>query len=239
MPDAAYDVPVAEPVRASTPSPSSSGPASEVPGSHTLVPERAVVGPPLALAANLGANFLELRKGEVRRIYIPRTWVNKGTRQGPELEGSAPISAKIRSGRRGEAPTGSRSKLRLKPLSLSAPLAVATFSKAQGLSVRLEQPPVVLLGGFLDTLPRGSPSAEGGHKRPVLAAQHHYVRVRLIPGSSRTWRAMAHPPRPLLLPTPPSMAPSAKCTMNLIDRTPPATSPPYRAADLRLTNPHN
>ena len=31
---------------------------------------------------NLGANFRELRYGDVRRIHIPRTSVNKGKREG-------------------------------------------------------------------------------------------------------------------------------------------------------------
>jgi hypothetical protein len=35
------------------------------------------------------ANFGELRKGEVRRILIPRTPVNKGKRKGRALEGPA------------------------------------------------------------------------------------------------------------------------------------------------------
>src|SRR5215217_6350946 len=90
-----------------------------------------------------------------------------------------PVGPSVRSGRRG----GSPNRITLSfacSRSLSAPLAVATFSKAQKVRVGLHQPPVVLLGGFHDTLPRGSPSAEGGHKRPVLAAQHHYVRVRLV-----------------------------------------------------------
>src|SRR5215207_2532758 len=63
---------------------------------------------------------------------------------------------------------------------LSAPLSVAFFSKVQGLRVRLDDLPVVLLGGLQDALPRGPLRAEGCHKRAVLAAQHHYVRVRLL-----------------------------------------------------------
>jgi hypothetical protein len=31
--------------------------------------------------SSVHANFLELRKGEVRRISIPRTWVNNPTTQ--------------------------------------------------------------------------------------------------------------------------------------------------------------
>src|SRR5215213_5640634 len=64
--------------------------------------------------------------------------------------------------------------------SLGAPHSAAFFSKAQGLRFRLDQLPVVLLGSLHDTLPRCPPSAEGGHKRAVLAAQHDYVWVRLV-----------------------------------------------------------
>src|SRR5215212_2577886 len=64
--------------------------------------------------------------------------------------------------------------------SLSAPHSAATFSKAQGLRLRLDQLPVVLLGGLHDTLPRSPQSAEGGHKRAVLAAQYDYVWVRHV-----------------------------------------------------------
>ena len=31
------------------------------------------------------ANFREFAEGEVRRIPLPRTWVNKGKREGPTL----------------------------------------------------------------------------------------------------------------------------------------------------------
>src|SRR5215210_2506526 len=37
-----------------------------------------------------GANFRELRKGEVRRIPLPRTWVNKGKGEGPGPVGPQP-----------------------------------------------------------------------------------------------------------------------------------------------------
>ena len=64
--------------------------------------------------------------------------------------------------------------------SLSAPLSVAVSSKAQKVHVGLHQPPVVLLGGLEDAL-CGSPScAEGSHERAALAAQDHYVWVRLV-----------------------------------------------------------
>src|SRR5215212_5853133 len=63
---------------------------------------------------------------------------------------------------------------------LSAPLSVAVSSNSRKVRVGLEQPPVVLLGGLHDALP-GSPSrAEGGHERAFLAAQDHYVWVRLV-----------------------------------------------------------
>jgi hypothetical protein len=35
-----------------------------------------------------GSELLRIPKGEVRRISIPRTWVNKGTKQGRTLEAS-------------------------------------------------------------------------------------------------------------------------------------------------------
>src|SRR5918995_7334149 len=73
-------------------------------------------------------------------------------------------------GTEGGAPTGSRSKLRLKPLSKRS-----SFGR-----LLLDQLHVVLLGGLHDTLPRGPPSAEGGYKRAVLAAQYDYVWVRLV-----------------------------------------------------------
>src|SRR5918995_1021421 len=63
---------------------------------------------------------------------------------------------------------------------LSAPLSAAVSSKTQMVRFSLDQPPVVLLGSLHDALP-GSPSrAEGCHERAVLAAQDHYVRVRLV-----------------------------------------------------------
>src|SRR5215204_570120 len=63
---------------------------------------------------------------------------------------------------------------------LCAPLSVAGSSKTQMVRVGLHQPPVVLLGGLHDALPRGPSCAEGGHERAVLAAQDHYVWVRLV-----------------------------------------------------------
>jgi hypothetical protein len=46
--------------------------------------------------------------------------------------------------------------------------------------ISLDELPLVLLGSFEDAL-RGSPScAEGGHERAVMAAQDHYVWVRLV-----------------------------------------------------------
>ena len=46
--------------------------------------------------------------------------------------------------------------------------------------MHFDQLVVVLLGGFRDAFSRGPPSAEGGHKRAVLAAQYDYVWVRLV-----------------------------------------------------------
>ena len=46
--------------------------------------------------------------------------------------------------------------------------------------MHFDQLVVVLLGGLRDAFSRGPPSAEGGHKRAVLAAQCDYVRVRLV-----------------------------------------------------------
>src|SRR5215208_4190371 len=63
---------------------------------------------------------------------------------------------------------------------LSAALSVAVSSKAQKVRVGLHQPPVVLLGGLYDALLSSPSYAEGGHERTVLAAQDHYVRVRLV-----------------------------------------------------------
>src|SRR5918994_7934610 len=51
---------------------------------------------------------------------------------------------------------------------------------ARGACVHLDQLEVVLLGGLRDASPRSPPSAEGCHKRAVLAAQCDYVRVRLV-----------------------------------------------------------
>src|SRR5215207_6410291 len=63
---------------------------------------------------------------------------------------------------------------------LSAPLSVAVSSKSRKVRVGLHQPPVVLLGGLRDALPRGPSCAEGCHERAVLAARDHYVWVRLV-----------------------------------------------------------
>jgi hypothetical protein len=63
---------------------------------------------------------------------------------------------------------------------LSAALSVAVSSKAQRIRVGLHQPPVVLLGGLYDALLSSPSCAEGCHERPVLAAQDHYVWVRLV-----------------------------------------------------------
>src|SRR5918993_1805486 len=63
---------------------------------------------------------------------------------------------------------------------LCAPLSVAVCSKTPKVRVGLDQPPVVLLGGLRDALPRGPYCAEGCHERAVLAAQDHYVWVRLV-----------------------------------------------------------
>src|SRR5215204_3741392 len=59
-------------------------------------------------------------------------------------------------------------------------LLVVVFSKVQGACVHLDQLEVVLLGGLRDAFTRSPPSAEGGNKRTVLAAQCDYVRVRLV-----------------------------------------------------------
>src|SRR5215216_6272570 len=120
-----------------------------------------------------------VEKAQFRRIPLLGTRLNRGHEAGAGARG-------VRSDRC-EDPVGTGGKPQpdhalsfASSRSLSAPLSVAAFSKAQVLSVRLEQPPVVLPGGLHETLTRGSPSAEGGHKRAVLAAQHHYVRVRLV-----------------------------------------------------------
>jgi len=47
-------------------------------------------------------------------------------------------------------------------------------------SVSPDKLPIILLGGFDDTLLGGTPRAEARHERAVLAAQDNYVRVRLL-----------------------------------------------------------
>jgi hypothetical protein len=61
--------------------------------------------------------------------------------------------------------------------SLSAPVSFAVSSKAQRVRVGFDQPPVILLGGLYDALPRGPLRAESGSERAVLATQDDYVRV--------------------------------------------------------------
>src|SRR5215213_436904 len=47
-------------------------------------------------------------------------------------------------------------------------------------SVSPDKLPIILLGSFDDALRGGAPSAEGRNEGAVLAAQDHYVRVRLV-----------------------------------------------------------
>jgi hypothetical protein len=47
-------------------------------------------------------------------------------------------------------------------------------------SISLDELPIVLLGGFDDALPGETTCAEGCHEGAVLAAQSHYVWVRLV-----------------------------------------------------------
>jgi hypothetical protein len=63
---------------------------------------------------------------------------------------------------------------------LSAPLSGAVSSNTQKVRGGLDQPPVALLGDLHDALPPGPSGAEGCHERAVLAAQDHYVWVRLL-----------------------------------------------------------
>src|SRR5215218_6208600 len=82
--------------------------------------------------------------------------------------GSVRIGTKIRSGRRGKAPTGSRE---VSPLiaALSAPLLVAVLPKAWGLRGGLHRLLVIPSGGFQDALYRRPLGAECGHEGAILA----------------------------------------------------------------------
>src|ERR671910_1796010 len=82
-------------------------------------------------------------------------------------------------GTEGGAPTGSRSKLRLKPLSkrssfgrllLEGP-STPRWPRSTSRSPPWRPPRYP---------PSWPPSAEGGHKRAVLAAQYDYVWIRLV-----------------------------------------------------------
>jgi hypothetical protein len=46
--------------------------------------------------------------------------------------------------------------------------------------VSLDKLPTILLSGFEDALLGGTPCAESCHERAVLAAQDHYVWIRLV-----------------------------------------------------------
>jgi hypothetical protein len=61
---------------------------------------------------------------------------------------------------------------------LRAQALLAHQTKRVGMS--LDELPIVLPGGFIDALSGGTTGAEGCHERAVLAAQDHYVWVRLV-----------------------------------------------------------
>src|SRR5215212_9695364 len=132
---------------------------------------------------------------ELRRIPLLGTRLNRGHEAGSGARGVRSDRCKDPVGTEGEAPTGSRSKLRLQPLSSRrSSFGRRPLEGQGGLRVGLDHLPVVRLGGLQDTLPRGPLSAEGGHKRAVLAAQDHYVWIRLVQVVAELWKpSLYHP----------------------------------------------
>ena len=55
-------------------------------------------------------------------------------------------------------------------------------------SVSPDKLPIILLGSFDDALRGGAPCAEGRNEGAVLAAQHHYVWVRLVKVIVELWK---------------------------------------------------
>jgi hypothetical protein len=123
-----------------------------------------------------GNEFIDLLNNYTASVHghaLPA--INEAMSKQAALGTVFPAPSELPVGTKGDAPTGSR---RASPCAPS-PLVVV-FSKVHGDCVHFDQLEVVFLGGLRDAFSHSTPSAEGGHKRAVLAAQCDYVRVRLI-----------------------------------------------------------